>query len=246
MSDRWDVPPFPGAVGVTHLSVYDSVGPDGKRGGTPHVHSVCTEAYFVVAGTGAVETLTMAGYREVPLEAGVFVWFTPGTIHRLVNGDGHLEILVVMSNAGLPEAGDMVITFPQEILEDPVRYRSHSILPESESTTDGSGRAARARRDLGVEGFVQMRDALRDGRTAPLSRFYDQVAVMLAPRAPGWRSVFAGGVVKAMYNTKQQLEAMERADPSHMSRASVHELGPTTGERRLGCCGTLGTYLPLR
>ena len=53
----------------------------------------------------------------MPLEPGAFVWFTPGTIHRLVNG-GDLEILVLMQNAGLPEAGDMVITFPPDVLAD--------------------------------------------------------------------------------------------------------------------------------
>ena len=112
MADR---PPFPGAIAATHLRVYDTEAPDGLAGGTPHLHTACTEAYWVVAGTGAVQTLTAGGYEEVPLEPGAFVWFTPGTIHRLVNG-GDLEILVLMQNAGLPEAGDMVITFPADVL----------------------------------------------------------------------------------------------------------------------------------
>ncbi|MCG8589484.1 MAG: cupin, partial [Proteobacteria bacterium] len=50
-------PPFPGAVGASHLRVYESEAPDGLCGGTPHVHSVCTEAYFVVAGRGSVQTI---------------------------------------------------------------------------------------------------------------------------------------------------------------------------------------------
>ena len=104
-----ETPPLPGAVGVSHLRVYDTDAPDGLAGGTPHLHTVCAEAYAVIAGIGAVQTITSTGFTETPLEAGALVWFTPGTIHRLINGGG-LEILVVMQNAGLPEAGDMVIT----------------------------------------------------------------------------------------------------------------------------------------
>ena len=43
-------PPFPGGIGVSHLRVYDTAAPDGLAGGTPHLHTVCTEAYAVVAG----------------------------------------------------------------------------------------------------------------------------------------------------------------------------------------------------
>ena len=70
---------LPGAIGVSHLRVY----PDG---GTPHLHTVCTEAYAVVGGRGSVQTVTLAeGFIETPLEAGMLVSFPPGTIHRLVN-----------------------------------------------------------------------------------------------------------------------------------------------------------------
>ncbi|HYF47374.1 MAG TPA: cupin domain-containing protein, partial [Acidimicrobiales bacterium] len=136
-------PAFPGAVGVTHLRVYDSEGPDGLRGGTPHVHSACTEAYAVAAGRGAVQTLSADGFRETPLEPGTFVWFTPGTIHRLVNGGG-LEIFVIMANAGLPEAGDMVLTFPDEVLADPDAYRAAAAPP-----ADDEG--VRRRKDLAID-----------------------------------------------------------------------------------------------
>jgi hypothetical protein len=127
----------------------------------------CTEAYAVLAGRGAVQTLGPEGFREIPLEAGAFVWFTPGTIHRLVNADGLLEILVVMQNAGLPEAGDMVITFAPEVLDDPVAYADAHTLPAGEQTTTGSGEAARRRRAAAVDGFLRLRAAVeREGREA--------------------------------------------------------------------------------
>src|SRR6478609_8206540 len=135
-------PPFPGGIGVSHLRVYDTAAPDGLAGGTPHLHTVCTEAYVVVAGAGEVHTLTSSGFLVTPLEPGAFVWFSPGTIHRLVNGGG-LEILVLMANAGLPEAGDMVITFPTDIVADANAYAKAATLPENDRTTAGPGTSAR-------------------------------------------------------------------------------------------------------
>ena len=54
---------LPGAVGITQLKVYDTVAPDGLAGGGPHVHFACTEAYLVIAGRCAVQTLSSAGFN---------------------------------------------------------------------------------------------------------------------------------------------------------------------------------------
>ena len=243
--DHGDAPvaAFPGAIGVSHLRVYDSPAPDGLCGGTPHVHSVCTEAYAVIAGRGAVQTLGPTGFREISLEAGVFVWFTPGTIHRLVNGDGALEILVIMQNAGLPEAGDMVITFAPDVLDDPEVYARAHALPEGEQTTAGSGDAARHRRDAGVRGFLELRAALeREGRPA-LDAFYQRVARLLAPRTGHWRDLFERGPRAAADATARQLAALARGNARHLQDADVHRLPPPPTERRMGCCGTLGVYV---
>jgi len=237
------VPPFPGAVGASHLRVYDSEAPDGLRGGTPHVHSVCTEAYYVIAGSGAVQTLDARGFRETPLEPGAFVWFTPGTVHRLVNGDGALEILVLMQNAGLPEAGDMVITFPDAVLDDPDAYARAHALPAAEATTRGSGAAARRRRDAGVEGFLALRRAWEAGDHAALQRFHARAARLLAPRASRWKALHEAGPLAAVVATGRQIEAISRGDAQHLAEARIDRLPPPPAERRMGCCGTLGVYV---
>ena len=237
-----DPPPFPGAVGVSHLRVYDWEAPDGLRGGTPHVHSVCTEAYAVSSGRGAVQALTAHGLEEIPLEPGSFVWFTPGTIHRLVN-HGDLEIFVLMQNAGLPEAGDMVITFPDDVLADPGAYAEAAALPEEERTTTGTGDAARRRRDHAIEGFA----AIRDGGPAALARFHERAAALLAPRAAGWFAMWERGPLAAVERTGEQLARLvERRVAPHLAEASIHRLPPPPPERRMGCCGTLGVYLPVQ
>jgi mannose-6-phosphate isomerase-like protein (cupin superfamily) len=237
-------PPFPGAVGVTHLRVYDSESPDGLRGGTPHLHLACTEAYIVVGGSGSVQTVTAHdGLTETPLEPGALVWFTPGTVHRLVNR-GDLEIFVLMQNSGLPEAGDMVITFPSEVLDDPDAYRRAATLPPGEATTDGTGEAARVRRDLGVEGFHALLADLDARGDAALHALHRRAAAIVRPQLDAWRKVWADGPRAVADATERQLEALAAGSSSHLDAASVHALEPPRRPRRMGCCGTLGTYLP--
>ena len=236
-------PPFPGAIAATHLRVYDTTAPDGLAGGTPHLHTACTEAYWVVAGAGAVQTLTTNGFEEVPLEPGAFVWFTPGTIHRLVNG-GDLEILVLMQNAGLPEAGDMVITFPPDVLTSPDAYAAAATLPDDERTSSGSGQAARARRDLAVPPFNELRRATESGDPAPLRAFHQAAARLVQSQVAGWTTRWRDGPLREVERTGDLLRALAEADPDHLAEASVHALPPPPAERTMGCCGTLGTFLP--
>ena len=238
-----DRPPFPGAIAASHLRVYDTAAPDGLAGGTPHLHTACTEAYWVVAGTGAVQTLATTGYEEVPLEPGAFVWFTPGTIHRLINRGG-LEILVLMQNAGLPEAGDMVITFPVEVLRSAESYAAAAILPEGERTSIGTGDAARARRDLAVPTFNELRHATESGDPAPLRAFHAAAARLVQPHVAEWTTRWRHGPLREVERTGDLLRALAESDPDHLGDASVHHLPAPAAERRMGCCGTLGTYLP--
>src|SRR5437764_4808743 len=126
---------FPGATGLTLLDVYDWPCPDGVRGGSAHIHLASTEGYLVLSGEGRLQTLGAEGFGEAPLRPGDCLWFTPGTVHRLVNHDGRLRILVIMQNAGLPEAGDAVLTFPPEVLADPDRYAAAASLAGGDPAT---------------------------------------------------------------------------------------------------------------
>jgi mannose-6-phosphate isomerase-like protein (cupin superfamily) len=237
------LPPFPGAIGVSHLRVYDSEAPDGLRGGTPHLHTACTEAYAVVRGHGVVQTLSGDGHAEVPLEPGAFVWFTPGTVHRLVNHSGDLEILVLMQNAGLPEAGDLVVTFTPERLDDPAAYADAAVLPPDALTTASGDEAARRRRDLGVEGFVWWRDQVDKQGPGALRPLYERAAALVEPLVDAWRAVWRAAPLAAVEATAAQLDALGHADGSHLAESSVHRLPAPPDERRYGCCGTLGVYV---
>ncbi|MEO3927764.1 cupin domain-containing protein [Micromonosporaceae bacterium B7E4] len=230
---------FPGGTSVTHLSVYGSVCPDGLAGGTPHLHTASTEAYVVIEGRGALHTLDPSGLRETPLEPGVTVWFTPGTIHRAVNHGG-LRVVVVMANAGLPEAGDAVMTFPPEIVADPERYRQAATLPADgpETALDA---AAQRRRDLALEGFHRLVAATGAGDPAPLERFYDHATALVRPRIARWRLIWQENVARQADHTAAVLDALERGDGGHLRDATLLQVPPSSA-LGFGMCGRLRTY----
>ncbi len=234
--------PLPGGVGISRLCVYDTVTPDGLPGGTPHLHLCCTEGYIVTGGRGAVQTLSAQGYAEHELVPGAVLWFTPGTVHRLIN-HGDLDIVVVMSNSGLPEAGDAVLTFPPEILTDPDRYAAAADLPGGGAPGTDIATAYR-RRDLAIEGFQTLRAAVqRDGGRA-LIPFYDAAATLKRPLLDQWRTRWEDGALRAAQATGVQLDALSRGDATHLRDAHVTARPRPTEEGRLGMCGLLNTYVP--
>ncbi|GAA0466457.1 hypothetical protein Aca07nite_76960 [Actinoplanes capillaceus] len=215
---------FPGGTSVTRLSVYPGAcAADGLAGGTPHVHLASTEAYVVIGGAGELHTLNTAGHRRTPLVTGSMVWFTPGVIHRAVN-HGDLQVVVVMSNAGLPEAGDAVMTFPPDVVADPDRYRAAVALPVGE------------RRDLAVRGFRRL---VAD--PAALEEFYDHAVALVRPKAGGWRDIWASTVEAQTRRTGEVIDALAHGDGRHL-RASALVTAPQSETERLGMCGRLRTY----
>lgn len=225
---------LPGAVGVSHLSVYDWEAADGHCGGSPHLHLVCTEGYVVESGRGAVQTITSRGFTSTPLAAGSVVWFTPGTIHRLVDED-ELRITVLMQNNGLPEAGDAVLTLPPAHL-DPRTYAAAVALPAEETEA-----AARRRRDLAVEGFAVLRAAAEAGEPEPLRAFHKAAAALVLPRLADWRERWERGALRAVRATGAQLDHLAAGDVSHLAEAAVHARTPAV-RGKYGMCGRLDTY----
>jgi mannose-6-phosphate isomerase-like protein (cupin superfamily) len=231
---------FPGATGITRLDVYDWEGPDGSCGGSAHVHLLCTEGYVVVAGSGTLQTLGADGYRETPLRPFDIVWFTPGTIHRLIN-DGDLRIVVVMQNAGLPEAGDFVLTFPPEVLADPSRYAAAASLADGRRVHATDENAARHRKDLAIEGFLQLRAAVEQAGPAALEDFYTTARSLVSPRIEEWRQTLRDGPSAAARLAEERLDALGRGDHSHLRSATVLRSEPGAPPT-FGMCGRLTTY----
>ncbi|MGW0732274.1 cupin domain-containing protein [Streptomyces sp. NPDC002851] len=223
-------------MAVSHLTVYDWPAPDGRRGGTPHIHLTCGEAYVVTGGSGAVQTLTASGFEETPLAPGDVTWFTPGTIHRLIN-DGNLRIVVLMQNSGLPEAGDAVLTLPPEYLTDPDTYAAATAIPVDAPEAEQE-QAARTRRMLALEGFQELREA-KD--PAPLAAFHEAAASLVRHRLGDWRERWSRGAAAASAATGRQLDALAAGDTGYLADALVRSERPVQ-HGKFGMCGRLDVY----
>lgn len=235
---------FPGSTGVTVLEVYDWAAPDGLPGGSAHVHLASTEGYVVWSGRGRLQTLGSRGYAETPLRPGDCVWFTPGTIHRLVNEAG-LTLLAVMQNAGLPEHGDAVLTFPPAILADPGAYHRAAALPDPGAGEDAVAAAARARAALAVEGFGALRDAVTSRGPAALEDFYAAAVALRGGLAGDWRERWQAGALATTQRTARHLRGVGAGDISHLETgAGVWRVEGPAAPRAYGMCGRLTTYPP--
>lgn len=232
---------FPGGTSVSFLDVYEDAAPDGLCGGSPHMHLASTECYVVIAGRGTLHSIDATeGYRQVELQAGVVVWFTPGTIHRAVNYGG-LQVVVLMGNAGLPEAGDAVMTFPAPVVADAERYRVAATLPDTDSPEE-KATAARIRRDLAVTGFTSIHLALADGDAEPLQEFYASAARLIGPRAHGWERIVRDGPLGQATETLAVVRALAAGNRDNLEASRVRQAPEPPAERGFGMCGRLRPY----
>jgi mannose-6-phosphate isomerase-like protein (cupin superfamily) len=237
---------FPGGTGISRLRVYDWPAADGLAGGSPHLHTASTEGYLVLAGTGTAETLCGTGYTETPLAPGGLLWFTPGTVHRLVNTSGDLQVLAIMQN-GLPEAGDAVLTFPPAVLADPVAYERAASLPPG----PGAGRpgaanawaeAARQRRDLAVEGYLLLREhVIADGPSA-LRSLHVAAARLVRSQAAKWLEQWREGPLAQAIQTGEQLHELAAGRNEHLGQSAVYRADSPPGAASWGMCGRLETW----
>ncbi|AVV47964.1 cupin [Streptomyces sp. P3] len=201
------------------------------------MHLVCAECYVVVSGRGRLETLDHQGPTTTELRPGDIVWFTPGTIHRAVN-DEDLRVIVVMQNSGLPEAGDAVMTFPPP-------YLSPDTYPDAASLLDADGTPgtdrARARRDLAVEGFTELKRQWRRGNRSAYDDFCAAAVRLVRPRLDTWEKTVNDGALAAAHTALRQIGALRRDDFNHLFDAQVSRIAQPP-RQTLGMCGFLRAY----
>lgn len=222
-----------GGIGLTHLKVYDQrPGPDGAQAGCAHVHALTEEAYFCIAGEGAIELHDpVNGFRSLPLKKGDYVQFPPNTLHRSVSTDA-IEVMAVMGNAGLPERGDARIYFGPEADADPEEYRRLKDLVLT--GLDG----ALARRDASAKAYMKLIDLWETDRNAyarELERFCAAHRADLAAR----KDAFAGAVAEGAAEWARRDAARLAALPGTADDDSV--LKAEAGARGIvyGMCGLL-------
>ena len=229
-----------GGVGLTHLTVYDQRrAPDGLNSGSPHVHAVTDEGYYVLAGTGRVELHDLErGFRVVELKPGTYLQFPPGTVHRLVNNGG-LTILVLMGNAGLPERGDARIYFGRAVDEDPAEYARLAGLAKEKGLA-----GALDRRDAAVKAYQELLAIWSKDRTAyraELGRFLDVHRRAMAAE----REKLAAGVTSGPVTWGDVGLRRVKALPEALAGGGPVIYIPQ-GEPGLGMCGLLRPVTALR
>lgn len=221
-------------IGLTRLRVYDQrPAPDGTLSGCAHVHACTDEAYYVIGGRGALELHDVErGFRRVPLQPGDFVQFEPGTLHRSVS-EGGLDILALMSNAGLAERGDARIYFGPAVDADAAAYEQLRTLPQT----------------VGLDGALQRRDASaraygelmrlwhtdREAYVAELKRFVDLHHRLAAAQAVPYADVIDRGPAQWL---RRSLARLHQATPG-ASAAAVAAASPPAAAPALGMCGLL-------
>lgn len=226
---------MPGSISMSRLKVYDTPTPDGQRGGTPHVHLLCSEMYTVIGGSGAVEMIDGSGFSRVELQVGDALLFSPGTIHRLINPNGDLLILVVMQHSGLPERGDNVVCFPETLLADDESF--------AEAMRAVTVEDAYQRRDRGVEGFLRLKatfTADAEAGRAALRRFLGLAVERTAQQREAWDEIVQREIESAR-NSLDQLEALCESDIDSLMEAR-HARVPGGEPASLGFCGHLFRY----
>jgi mannose-6-phosphate isomerase-like protein (cupin superfamily) len=220
-------------IGLTQLTVYDQrLAPDGKMSGSPHVHAVTDEGYYVISGAGKVELHDLEnGFRTVDLSPGRYLQFPPGTLHRLVNTD-HLVILVVMGNAGLAERGDARIYFGQSVDDDPAEFARLTGLAKAKGLE-----GALDRRDAAIRAYMGLVELWIKDRPAyfrELERFITVHRKAAAALRPAFAEAVASGPVAWGRQFEKRVEGLP---------AGTTESGPIfhvpPAVTTLGMCGVL-------
>jgi hypothetical protein len=228
-----------GGVGLTHLRVYHQrPGPDGVHAGCAHVHALTAEAYFGLAGEGAIELHDPeAGFTSVPIVAGTYVQFPPGIVHRSVSTD-HLEVLAVMGNGGLDERGDARIYFGAEVDDDPAAFARLKGL--AAKGLDG----ALERRDHSARAYLHLIALWEDDKDAwraELGRFVDVHRAAIAADAQSFREAIEARVLAPTVRTLEAVDGLKTVAAGAPQRWFQSDAPET-----FGMCGILRQVSDLR
>jgi len=228
---------LPAGIGLTHIKVYDTPSPDGIVSGGAHVHLVCAEIYFVLRGTGQLETLSMAGVETQDLLPNKAVFFRPGTFHRILNPQRDLEILAIMQSGAMPERSDFVMAFPPEVLSNPQAYAAALRATNLQE--------AHRRRDLSLAGYLPIKEAftrsLEEGRTA-LRKFYHAARSLIAPKVDGFEWVLKVGAQAEMKISLDACDFLKSGRIDYLEHSSHGGIYPMDLPTRFGMTGELHSY----
>lgn len=228
---------LPAGVGLTHVKIYETPGPDGLISGGPHIHLVSAEIYVVLRGTGQIEMLSMQGIETLDLKPNQAVYFRPGTFHRTLNPNRDLEILAVMQNGGLPERGDFVMSFPHDILTNPAAY--------AKATRAATPAEASKRRDLSVQGYLEIKNAFGRSKAEgqdTLRKFYRAARNLILPKVDGFEWVLKIGAQTELKASLDACDFLRSGRLDYLESSEHASINPMNEPGRPGMTGELHAY----
>jgi len=229
-----------GGIGLTHLTVYEQrPAPDGLNSGSPHVHAITDEAYYVLSGTGKLELHDLEhGFRTVELKQGRYLQFPPCVLHRVISTGG-LVILAVMGNAGLAEKGDARIYFGKSVDENPAEFARLTGLAKAKGLE-----GALERRDAAVTAYQNLVKLWQTDRPAyfdELRRFTQAHLTAMAKIRPRFADAVTRGPLHWGRRSEQRLAALPRGEDN--LEGQFHDAG---ADFAYGMCGILRPVINLR
>lgn len=231
-----------GGIGLTHLTVYEQrPAPDGLNSGSPHVHAITDEAYYVISGTGRAELHDLKqGFRALDLKPGQYLQFPPCVLHRIISTD-KLVILAVMGNAGLAERGDARIYFGRKVDEDPDEFARLVGLAKAEGLE-----GALNRRDASVKAYTELLKLWESDRPAyfvELRRFIDAHLRAMEKMRPAFSEAVAQGPLQWGRRSAERLAKLPKGDSEPEPR--FHDPGDAVAYGMCGVLRPVATLVPL-
>lgn len=228
---------LPAGVGLQRIEVYREPAFDGSISGSPHFHIICSEFYYVLAGSGEIEYLSFEGVQRLPLSPGVVVFHRPGVLHCLLNPHQNLQILSIMQAGDLPERQDFILTFPSETLASSSSY--------TQATRVQDAATALRRRDAALQGYTLLRDTMianREKGRELLRKLYRQAQRLITPKVPGFEWVLQSGAQAELKAGLDACDFLRMGRTEYLERGHFAAAAPLPGSPKYGMMGVLYPY----
>jgi hypothetical protein len=136
---------------------------------------------------------------------------------------------------------DAVMTFPSDVLDDPVAYAAAATLP-AEGTQEERAAAARTRRDLALRGYMELLAALEERGPATLTELHERAARLVQPRVERWQRLWSATVGAETARTREALARLADGMAGLMADAAVMRGDREDDALGFGMCGRLQTW----
>ena len=158
--------------------------------------------------------------------------------------DGDLEIIIVMQNGGLPEAGDCVLSLPHSYLKDSTSIGRWQTCLLRTRVANRSRRTRSAERICRWPVLSNYGPRVEQEGPQALDEFYRSAAALTHDQLEEWRELWHNGAERAVATTGDQLRALESVELAHLQDGALREANPRPGSPRPGMCGRITNFDP--